>query len=110
MSIVYQKLYKFQGIEKTDERGSAIGHVTARRMALWLLPRSGEEPGFMGGLIRFAKTGAVTHDLKVQLRHRARSASHPSRPYAARLLQYTAARGPGTGPVGPRLRRRLRRD
>jgi hypothetical protein len=51
MSIVYQKLYKFQGIEKADGRGSAIDHVTARRMALWLLPRSGEEPDFMRGPI-----------------------------------------------------------
>jgi hypothetical protein len=54
----------------------------------------------MRGLIRFAKTGAVTHDLKNQLRYRARSASHPSRPYAGRLLQYAVARGTDLGPVG----------
>jgi hypothetical protein len=95
----YEQMIR-HGIVEADGRGSAIDHVTARRMALWLLPRSQEEPGFMRGLIRFAKTGAVTHDLKVELRQRARSPSHPNRPYAARLLQYAVARGRDTGPIG----------
>jgi hypothetical protein len=42
----------------------------------------------MRGLIHFAKTGAVTHDLKNHLRHQARSPSHPNRPYAGRVLQH----------------------
>jgi hypothetical protein len=96
---LYEQLIRY-GTEKADERGSAIDHVTARRMALWLLPRSQEEPAFMRGLIKFAKTGAVTHDLKNQLRQRARSATHPSRPYAGRLLQYAVARGTDLGPIG----------
>jgi hypothetical protein len=96
---LYEQLIR-QGTEKADERGSAIDHVTARRVALWLLPRSQEEPAFMRGLIRFAKTGAITYDLKNQLRYRARSASHPSRPYAGRLLQYAVARGMDLGPIG----------
>jgi hypothetical protein len=95
----YEELIR-HGIAEADGRGSAIDHVTARRMALWLLPRSQEEPQFMRGLIRFARTGTVTHDLKAQLRHHARSPSHPSRPYAARLLQYAVARGTHLGPIG----------
>jgi hypothetical protein len=89
-----------RGIMGADERGSAIDHVTARRLAIWLLPRSQREPEFMRGLIRFAKTGAVTSDLKTQLRNQARSPSHPNRPYAARLLQYAVARGGDRGPIG----------
>ena len=34
----------------------------------------------MRGLIRFAKTGAVSQDLKDRLRRQARSANHPNRP------------------------------
>ena len=89
-----------RGIMEADERGGAIDHVTARRLAIWLLPRSQQEPEFMRGLIRFAKTGAVTSDLKTQLRNQARSPSHPNRPYAARLLQYAVARGGDRGPIG----------
>lgn len=96
---LYEQLIRL-GIAEADGRGSAIDHVTARRMALWLLPRSQEEAPFMRGLIRFARTGAVTHDLKRQLRLRARSPGHPNRPYAARLLQYAVARGTDLGPVG----------
>jgi hypothetical protein len=88
------------GIAEADGRGSAIDHVTARRLALWLLPRSQEEPDFMRGLISFAQTGSITYDLKQRLRRQARSPSHPNRPHAARLLQYAVARGTDLGPVG----------
>lgn len=88
------------GIAEADARGSAIDHVTARRMALWLLPRTQDETGFMRGLIRFAQTGAVTHELKNRLRTHARTADSPLRPHAARLLQYAVARGADNGPVG----------
>lgn len=97
---LYERLIS-QGIAEADQRGSAIDPVTARRLAIWLLPRSQQEPDFMRGLIRFAHTGAVTHDLKRTLRHHARSPSHPSRPAAARLLQYVIARGNDLGPIGP---------
>ena len=69
-------------------------------MAIWLLPRSQEEPEFMRGLIRFARTGAITDDLKSQLRTTPAQPSHPSRPHAARLLQYAVARGNDLGPIG----------
>jgi hypothetical protein len=88
------------GIAEADGRGSAIDHVTARRLALWLLPRSQGEPGFMRGLVGFAQTGSITNDLKQRLRRQARSAEHPNRPHAARLLQYTVARGTDLGPIG----------
>jgi hypothetical protein len=97
---LYERLIS-QGIAEADHRGSAIDHVTARRLAIWLLPRSQQEPDFMRGLIHFAHTGAVTRDLKQALRHHARSPAHPSRPAASRLLQYAIARGNDLGPVGP---------
>jgi hypothetical protein len=96
---LYEELIRY-GIAEADGRGSAIDHVTARRMAIWLLPRSQEEPDFMRGLIRFARTGAVTHDLKDRLRYQARSPTHPNRPHSARLLQYAVARGTDRGPIG----------
>jgi hypothetical protein len=96
---VYERLIR-HGLTEADGRGSAIDHVTARRMAIWLLPRSHEDMGFMRGLLRFAKTGAITYDLKDRLRHQARSPSHPNRPHAARLLQYAVARGTHLGPIG----------
>jgi hypothetical protein len=95
---LYERLIS-QGIAEADAHGSAIDHVTARRMALWLLPRSQAEPEFMRGLIRFAKTGAITHDLKARLRRHAWSPSDPHRPHAARLLQYAIARGADLGPI-----------
>lgn len=96
---LYERLIS-RGIAEADARGSAIDHVTARRLALWLLPRSQQEPEFMRGLITFAHTGAVTHDLRQRLRHHARSPGHPARPHAARLLQYAVARGKDTGRIG----------
>lgn len=90
------------GIAEADACGTVIDHVTARRMALWLLPRAQDqgEVEFMRGLIRFAQTGAVTHELKNRLRSHARSAGSPLRPHAARLLRYAVARGADNGPIG----------
>lgn len=89
-----------RGIAEADQRRSAIDHVTARRMALWLLPHSREEPEFMRGLIHFARTGGITQDLKKNLQHRARSAAHPNRLHATRLLQYVVARRRDLGRIG----------
>jgi hypothetical protein len=95
----YERLIS-RGIAEADTRGSAIDHVTARRLALWLLPRSQEEPEFMRGLIHFARTGGITDPLKKHLQHHARSPGHPRRPHAARLLQYAVARGKDLGRIG----------
>jgi hypothetical protein len=95
----YEELIS-RGIAEADARGSAIDHVTARRLALWLLPRSQDEPPFMRGLIHFARTGGITDTLRKHLQHHARSPSHPSRPHAARLLQYAVARGNDLGRIG----------
>jgi hypothetical protein len=54
----------------------------------------------MRGLVYFARTGAISGDLKKDLQHHSRSPSHPSRPHAARLLQYAVARGKDTGRIG----------
>jgi hypothetical protein len=95
---LYQRLIS-DGITAADRRGGAVDHITARRMSLWLLSRS-REPEFMRGLIRFAKDGAITRELKNQLRYYARSPGHPHQPQASRLLQYAVARGSDLGPIG----------
>jgi hypothetical protein len=86
------------GIAAADRCGDAIDHVTARRMSLLLITQA-DDPSFTRGLIRFAQDGAVTTDLKRQLRGYARSPGHPHQPHAARLLQYAVARGTDLGPV-----------
>jgi hypothetical protein len=94
----YERLID-DGITAADSRGGVIDHVTARRMAIWLLARP-QQPDFTRGLIRFAQSGAITHALKTQLRNYARSAGCPYRPQAVRLMEYTIARGTDLGPVG----------
>jgi hypothetical protein len=95
---LYERLIS-RGIAEADDRKSAIDHVTARRLTLWLLPRAQDEPDLMRELIHFARTGGITNNLRVQLRRHARSAS-PLRPHAARLLDYAIERGPASGRIG----------
>jgi len=95
---LYERLID-DGITAADSRGGVIDHVTARRMAIWLISRP-QPPDFTRGLIRFAHSGAITHALKTQLRNYARSSAYPHRPQAARLMEYTIARGTDLGPVG----------
>ena len=88
------------GIAAGDRRFRTIDHVTARRIALMLVPRSQEDPKLMRGLIRFAKSGYITEGLRDQVRPQARSPRHPNHTYAAKLLQYAMARGASRGSIG----------
>jgi hypothetical protein len=95
---LYERLID-DGLADADRQGGAVDHLTARRLAIWLNARP-QQRDFAHALDQFIQTGAISRQLRAQLRERARFVNYAYRPQVSRLLQYSASRGPDLGPIG----------
>ncbi|MGH3522871.1 MAG: hypothetical protein ACRDU4_08575 [Mycobacterium sp.] len=59
-----------------------------------------QPPIFARSLVYFVNTGAISPELKTQLRIHARSGNYPDRPESVRLMRYCVARGADLGLIG----------
>ena len=80
------------GQRRRSRHRPAAGHLPGRPAA--------SHRSSPSSLVRFVRTGAVSHALKTQLRIHARSGTYADQPQAARLMEYCIARGTDLGPVG----------
>ena len=81
---MYERLIE-DGIAAANGRGGVVDHVTARRLAIWLASRP-QTPDFTRGLLRFAQTGPITHNITTPRRVHARPGTYPPQPHAPKLL------------------------
>jgi hypothetical protein len=94
---LYERLIE-DGLAAADRRYSAVDHITARRLAIWLAARP-QDRDFTRGLVHFAETGGISPVLKTHLRVHVRTPGYPDQLQAAQLLRYCAERGPNVEPI-----------